>query len=290
VGIYFKGAKSDCAGALKYYQKAYSLTESIGFPTIVGISVLTSICNVLHATGKPLNALTHAQQAHNYAEHIGDIYYQAWCFYFQGICHTQLSNYWHAQHLLKKARHILATLGQQQSVLELDIINQQAEIHLLKSEYLESRKLQVTIASSCQPTSVIAIIANLNIAVIDIATGAESKNIWQNINMVQSHLKALYGYLARYTSLVADHVAAELCLRDGALGTVMAMFEKGFELCLALDTDLTLLRLERLGDLPIGMNDTQTTLRWTGIFLGLALKCKAKRQTIQAWPDFLCPR
>jgi hypothetical protein len=61
-------------------------------------------------------------------------------------------------------------------VLELTISSWQAEIHLVKSEYLESCNLQVAIASSCQPTSYNAIMANLNMVFIDIATGADSKN------------------------------------------------------------------------------------------------------------------
>jgi tetratricopeptide (TPR) repeat protein len=194
-----------------------------------------------------------------------------------------LANYWHAQHLLQKSRHILATLGQQQSVLELDMLNLQAEIHLVKSEYLEACKLQVTIASSCQPTSYRAILANLNITFIDINTGADSKIIRQNLTMTQSHLKALYGSYGRHTSLIADYVAAELCLRDGTLGTVNALFEQCFALSLDITTELAFQCLERLGDLSTGMNDIQATLRWTGIFLGLALKCKAKCQTIQAF-------
>jgi tetratricopeptide (TPR) repeat protein len=270
-------------GALKYYQKAYSLAENIGYPTIIGIQTLASICDILNITGKPSNALTHAKKAHRYAEHMGDIYLQARSLHGQGRCHMILANYWHAQCLLQKARHILATLGQQPSLLELDIINLQAEVHLVKSEYLESRKLQVTIASNCRPTSYHAVLANLNIAFIDITTGADTKIIHQNLDITQSYLEALYGYPGRHTSLTADYVAAELCLRDGAFGTVKAMFEKCFALSLTIDTDLALLCLERLGDLSIGMNDIQNTLRWTGIFLGLALKCKDKRQTIQAF-------
>ncbi|KAJ7279880.1 hypothetical protein C8J57DRAFT_1566856 [Mycena rebaudengoi] len=178
---------------------------------------------------------------------------------------------------------MLATLSQQQSVLMLDILSQQAEIHLVKSEYLQSRNLQVTIVSSCQPTSYNAILANLNIAFIDIATGADSKIIHQNLDVVQSHLKAFYGIMGRHTCLSFDFVAAELCLRDQALGTANAMFEKCFASSQDISTQLPLLCLERLGALSTAMNDIQTTLRWTGIFLGLALKCKDKCQTMQAF-------
>ncbi|KAJ7264293.1 hypothetical protein C8J57DRAFT_1718718 [Mycena rebaudengoi] len=282
LGMHLRGAKLAFVEALEYFQIAYSLAESIGYPTIVATHTLASICRILTITGKPLSALTHAQKAHNYAEHMGDIYFQALSLLLQAICHIRLANHWHAQHLLQISQHILATLGQQQSVMELDILNLQAEIHLVKSEYLESRKLQVTIASSCQPTSYKAILANLNFAFIDIASGAESKNIRQNLSITQSHLKALYGYAGRHASLAADYVAAELWLRYGALGTANALFEKCF-VSYQDFPDLALPCLERLGDISTGMNHIQTTRRWTGIFLGLALRCKDKHQTMQAF-------
>ncbi|KAJ7259618.1 hypothetical protein C8J57DRAFT_1638551 [Mycena rebaudengoi] len=281
LGVYFEYAKSDLAGALQYYQTAYSLAESTGHPTIVGYLALTGICDILVITGKPLSALTYAKEAYRYAEHIGDIYGQAWSLRLQGTSHIYLANYWHAQHLLQKSRHILATLGHQQSRLNLSILNQQAEIHLVKSEYLESRKLQVAIASSCQATSYSGILAHLNMAIINIATGADSEIIHQNLDMTRSHLRALYGYPCRYACLVADYVAAELCLCDGASGLANAMFEKCF--ASSPDIPLALLCAERLGDLSTGMNGIPTTLRWTGIFLGLALKCKDKCQTMQAF-------
>ncbi|KAJ7240903.1 hypothetical protein C8J57DRAFT_1561900 [Mycena rebaudengoi] len=283
LGLHFWGVKSDFTAALECCQTTYSLAESIGYPTIVGIHALIHMCHILNTTGKHFNALTHAKEAHRYAEHLGDIYSQAQSLWLQGGCHIQRANYWHAQYLLQKSKHILSTLGQQQSALELNILNLQAEVHLLKSDYLESRNLQVTIASRYQPTSYKAILANLNIAFIDIATGVDSKVIRQNLDMAQSYLKALYGYIGRHTCLSADLVAAELCLRDGASETASAMFAKCFASSLDIDADLALSCLERLGDPSTRMNDIQTTQRWTGILLALALKCQDKLQTMQAF-------
>ncbi|KAJ7235486.1 hypothetical protein C8J57DRAFT_1571754 [Mycena rebaudengoi] len=214
---------------------------------------------------------------------MGSMYGQAWCLHLQARCHMRLANYRHAHHLLQNSRDMLAACGQQQSAFQLSVLNNQAEILLVKSEYLASRKLQVAIASSCQPTSYKAILANLNIAFIDTATGADSKLIDKNMDNCRFHLRALYGYQATNICLVVDHAAAELCLRNGALGTANAMFEKCFALSQKISMDLQLLCLERLGDLSTGMNDISTTLRWIGIFLGLALKCKARRQTMQAF-------
>ncbi|KAJ7279520.1 hypothetical protein C8J57DRAFT_1221180 [Mycena rebaudengoi] len=223
----------------------------------------------------------YAKEAYRSSEHMGDIYGQAWSLHSQAKCHMTLANYQHAQHLLQKGEDMLTACGQHQSSLRLNILNHQAEIHLLKSEYRESRQIHLAIASSCNPTSFQAVIANLNIALIDITTGAYSKIIFQKLDMGQSHLKALYGYPGRLACFTADFAAAELHLRDGAIGPVKAMFEK----CLtsSQEPQLVLLCLERLGDHSTGMNDVQTTLRWTGIFLGLALRCKEKHKTLQAF-------
>ncbi|KAJ7252906.1 hypothetical protein C8J57DRAFT_1519698 [Mycena rebaudengoi] len=63
LGLHFQFRKSDLAGAFEYYQTAYSMVGSIGYPTTVGIHALASICNILIYSGKPLNALMHAKTA-----------------------------------------------------------------------------------------------------------------------------------------------------------------------------------------------------------------------------------
>jgi tetratricopeptide (TPR) repeat protein len=269
-------------GALKSFQRAYSLAESIGYPTIVGSNALQGICEILVMTGKPLSALMHAKEAYRSTEHMGDIYGQALCLYLQARCHQVLANYQHARHLLQNSVDMLIACHQQQSTVALNILNLQAEIHLLKSEYQESRHLQVAIASSCHQSSYDAVMANLNLALIEIATGADSKIIFQNLIMAQSHLKAIYGYLGRLACLMADLAAAELRLRDGSIGPVNAMFETCFVSSLDITPQLALLCAEWLGDLSAGINSISTTLRWGGVFLSLALKCKDKHQTMQA--------
>ncbi|KAJ7254831.1 hypothetical protein C8J57DRAFT_1656907 [Mycena rebaudengoi] len=120
------------------------------------------------------------------------------------------------------AINMLTACGQQQSSLRSNIFNHQAEIHLLKSEYGESRQLQVAIASNCHPTSYSAVLANLNIALIDIATGADSKISCQNLVMVQSGLKAVYGYLGRLACRSFHWHEWNLKYTDGGLHTMQA--------------------------------------------------------------------
>ncbi|KAJ7234115.1 hypothetical protein C8J57DRAFT_1575548 [Mycena rebaudengoi] len=69
LGAYFCGAKSDLVEALKYFQRAHSLAESIRYPTTVGQLALSSISSILNLIGKPLSALTHAKEAYR----LGDL-------------------------------------------------------------------------------------------------------------------------------------------------------------------------------------------------------------------------
>ncbi|KAJ7261969.1 hypothetical protein C8J57DRAFT_1471260 [Mycena rebaudengoi] len=282
LGMYFYLAGADFATALKYYQRAHSLAENIGYPTIVGYHVLTSICTILIITGEPLSALKHAKELHRCAVHIGNIYGQVNSLHLQARCYIGLASYWQAQHLLQYSRNMLTACGQQGTGLDINILNHQAEIHLLKSEYLESRKLQVAVASSCQPTSYSVIMANLNIAFIDTTTGVDSKLIHQNLDNCQSQLKALYGFNAKQISLIADYTAAELCLRNGDHVMANSMLEK-IVVSRDISPELALHALEKLADLSTEMNNIMTTLQWAGMLLGLALKCRDQLQIMQAF-------
>jgi hypothetical protein len=124
LGIYSQFPKSDFAGALRYYERAHSLAESIGYPTLVGKEALNCICNVLILTGKPLSALKYAKEAYRCAEHTGNMYGQARSLWLQGRCHIVLAKYWPAQYLLQKSRDMVAACGQQQSVLGIYILNE----------------------------------------------------------------------------------------------------------------------------------------------------------------------
>ncbi|KAJ7289285.1 hypothetical protein C8J57DRAFT_1459327 [Mycena rebaudengoi] len=283
LGYYFQWSESNLTEALDHYQESLSLADSNGSMTIVGHQALSDISMVLMVTGDPVGALERAKKAHRYAEHIGHIHGQVWSLYSQARCQEILAHYQHSRSLLQNARDLVISSGLEGGTLDRAIRFHEAEIHLLKSEYLESRRIQEAIASSCHPTSHHSIVAKLNIALIDTVTGADSKLLHQNLDTCQSHSKALYGFQARELSFVADLVTAELCLRDQAHASANAMFKK----CLVTSRDIaaetTLLCLERLGDFSTGMNDIQTTLQWAGMLLVLALKCKNKLQTIQAF-------
>jgi hypothetical protein len=170
--------------------------------------------------------------------------------------------------------------------------NLEAEIHLCKTEYLESHQINISIVSTLQPTGYHALMASINIALIDIATGVNSKVIFQNLETCRYHMKTFSEFktssaLEQSLLLLSlDLVTADFNLREGNHIAANALFS----VCLAspqigLLMEMMFVVLERLADLSSEMNNVQNTLRWAGIFLSLGLSVKNQLAIMKA---FLC--
>jgi hypothetical protein len=230
-----------------------------------------------------LGALGHAKKAQEYAEHLGDTYTQAISAHRQARCQLLFANYKLAETLLHNAKDLLNSCGLQGKTLDMNIKNLEAEIHLLKTEYLESRKIQVSILTSLQPTTYQAIGTNLNISLIDIAIGADSEHVQQSLNTSELYIKGLHGHMQAYMNVWLDVRSADLSLRDGAHSEAYAKFVRCFSSCHNIMLEEGLLCLERLADLSMGMTNVQTTLHWAVMYLGLASKSMDKIMTMQAF-------
>jgi hypothetical protein len=97
------------------------------------------------------------------------------------------------------------------------------------------------------------------------------------------HCRTLYGFLKAALDVATDHRLAELCLRNGDLGTANVIFTRSFAWSQKCDMVTATASLERLADLSTGMNNIQTTIGWAGIFLVLALRSKDRLATMKAF-------
>ncbi|KAJ7272501.1 hypothetical protein C8J57DRAFT_1318941, partial [Mycena rebaudengoi] len=140
-----------------------------------------------------------------------------------------------------------------------------AEIYLLKTEYMDSRKLQAqriqTInASKVGQEGYQAIVTKANIALIDTAIGADSKTILDNLDNCRRYIKGLHGIQQRGLSLLLDQRLADLFLRDGDHTAANILLAQTFAAAQFIDKEQALICLERLADLSTGMGSIETTL------------------------------
>ncbi|KAJ7263741.1 hypothetical protein C8J57DRAFT_1230941 [Mycena rebaudengoi] len=283
LGAYWSAAQSDRFGGLEYYEKALSLANRCGSPTVVGQRALCMISQVLTITGSLHDAQKHAARAQEYAEALGGLYSQAHALYLQARCQVMFANFSKAQMLHKEAAWLVISCGLEGCTLHSHLQMLAAELHLLKTEYLESRHIEVSTAATMKEIVYNSILANLNIALIDIASGIESQLIKKNLDQCQRHCGLLYGFLKADLECVTDHRFAELFLRDGDLGTANVIFTRSFAWSEKSDTEVATACLERLADISTGMNDIHTTIAWAGIFLVIALRSKNKLATMKAF-------
>jgi hypothetical protein len=230
-----------------------------------------------------LNALEHAKRGQEYAEHLGDIYTQARCLCQQAFCLLILGNYRQAQLFLQNARDFVESCGLQEGLLDAHAINHEAEIHLLKTEYLESRHIQVSITFHVQPTTVAAIVANLNIAFIDTITGIDSKLIHKHLDSSCLFIKKLHRLDQTLLGNLTNQILADLTHRDGDHTTAHVLLSQTFASVQETDVQVTLECLSRLADLSTELSNIRTTMHWAGIFLSLALMSKDRLAIMKAF-------
>ncbi|KAJ7253147.1 hypothetical protein C8J57DRAFT_1660242 [Mycena rebaudengoi] len=283
LGAYQTYAQCDMFSGLAYFQKALASADSTGSPSTVGQKALCVISQLMSMSGNLHGALKHAMRAQEYAVALGGIYLQAQSLHSQVNCHLMSTNFSKAQMLVKEAIVLLISCGLEGCRLDLHLQNLAAEIHLLKTEYHESRDIQISTVATCKSTTYASILSNLNIALIDIACGTDSGLITENLGQCQLHSRSLYGLLKAHIEPVIDHRLAELCLRDGNLNTANVTFTRCFARSLEFSIETAIACLERLADLSTGMNNIQTTIGWAGIFLVLALRHNNKLAMMKAF-------
>ncbi|KAJ7246446.1 hypothetical protein C8J57DRAFT_1241496 [Mycena rebaudengoi] len=284
LGVHVLWGNSGVRTALDFFQESISLSDTSGSPSVVGHQCLVTISQMMITSGNRAVALEYAKKAEEYAYFLGDIYGQAFALTIQGRCYVLLANHQCAQILLQNATNLLHSCGLKDSFLAVQIQNLMAEIHLLKTQYQESRDIQVLILSNLQPQTYHAIATNLNIVSIDTATGVDSEIIKSAIDTCCLSIKSLHGYTQTHMYLWIDLRLAEIFLQDGDHTAAYELFARTFTSASAQDTFIeeVLLCLERLADLSTNMNNIQNTLRWAGIYFALASKSKELLATMKA--------
>ncbi|KAJ7247470.1 hypothetical protein C8J57DRAFT_1240798 [Mycena rebaudengoi] len=86
--VYWGMARSDILGGLVHFQKALSLADSTGSPSVVGQRALSMISHYMLIIGNLYGAQKHAMRAQEYVEALGGIYPQALSLYYQARCQT----------------------------------------------------------------------------------------------------------------------------------------------------------------------------------------------------------
>jgi tetratricopeptide (TPR) repeat protein len=189
-------------------------------------------------------AQVHANEAQRLAIISADLYGEALALHIEAPCCYALGNYTRAMSLCIRARDLLGFCDMSHGTLDCDIMSCQADIHLLKSEYVEARSIHTGILEGTSIQDPYGYgFALLSVAEIDAMVGAPKDDVQRNCNRARKILNTLGQPRG---AAMCDHILADLYLREGKSLAAKTILERCTKL--TLKSQITSYCLERLGN------------------------------------------
>jgi tetratricopeptide (TPR) repeat protein len=264
--------KHDIPTAKKLCETAISLAHSTG-NTRRHSHGLNTFAWIKFHLGDYSAAQSHAYESQRLARISADNYGEASALSIEAICYGTIGNYKQSISLSNRARDLLGLCGMSGGTLEHHLMNTQAEIHNLKSEYVDARNIysKTLQQTSGEKASYIYSAALRNVAEIDVSTGAPKEDVQKNCDTARELFRGA-GYVREVTT--CDMILADLYLREQNLQAAKTLFEQCPKLSLRNSQIMTYC-LERLGDASRwGTHDLGSS--WTTVFLVHSLRQKEK--------------
>ncbi|KAF8143641.1 hypothetical protein K438DRAFT_1783581 [Mycena galopus ATCC 62051] len=242
-------------------------------------------CNVLIAigwlkfrAGDLSAALVHARAA----QHSTDMYDKARANRLGAVCSRCLGKYQDSAVQLSNARELLRTCGRSTAFLAQIITLEQGTIHSSKSEYAQARNIftRLFAATSFDDKPLLYAHALLDIARIDIAIGAPTKDVLHNLGTAH----AIFSSSANFHSLAitdCEIVKATVELRKENFGAAKVRFQQCLNSVWGTNREIQCSCLEHLANIkawPV----TENQYTWPTIYLSSACNSKQKLDLHQA--------
>jgi tetratricopeptide (TPR) repeat protein len=218
-------------------------------------------------------AKEYAHESQRLARISANFFREAVALSIEAICLYTLGDYKQSISLCERARDLLGHCNMSGGELDYLIVNNLAEVHKLKSEYVEARNIHSRLlqeaAENQDPYN--HALAILNIAEIDVAIGVPQQNVQSNI-LPARKLFDTRRFGVQVT--LCDIILADLALREGNTSVAESILEKCTGPSIA-DPQIISYCLERLGDVS-RWKVLHRTSSWTTVYLVHSLKLKEK--------------
>ncbi|KAF7362818.1 ATPase-AAA-core domain-containing protein [Mycena venus] len=275
VGSYYYYHRKDPSTAMNYVHKALALSQSSANASQQS-GILNLIATFTHKTGDIFAAQKRAQEAGRLATLCGDLYEEARAQKTEAACCTSRSNFQAALPLLSRAQTLLELCGMSDGNLNLQIKNQEAQVHLLKSEYAEAldHHNQVIKIISEEERPVNYGFSLVNIAEIGVLMGTDEHDVLTTLEKA----KTIFNTFHYHAELeYCDMILADLMLRGGNMPAAKIVFEKSIRSSWGKDDEATSYCLDRVGNVSRwSATDLKWAFTWAVIYLGYAQRSRQK--------------
>jgi tetratricopeptide (TPR) repeat protein len=216
-------------------------------------------------------ALLYACEAQRVASISANLFREAAALRVGASALYRLGDYERSISFCNQARHLLGLCGLSGGQLENGIMNIQAEVHKLKSEYVEARDIHSGLLHEApkHEDSYHQGLALLNIAEIDVSIGASEHDVQRNIEAARKEFTTI-GRIDVLT--MCETILADLYLREGNVIAAESLLQKCMRFT-RTEPQIISYCLERLGDVS-RWNVPHCGSSWTTVYLLHSLKFK----------------
>jgi tetratricopeptide (TPR) repeat protein len=217
---------------------------------------------------------TYAYKARRLARISADLHREARALYIEAMSWLQLGNYKQAVCNCKRARNLLGLSGMSGSNLDCHLMNTQAEVHKIKSEYVEAGRIYACILqeTSADQEPYVFALALVNLAENSVSVDCPADEVQRNIEKARKIFQ--HKRLSREETMCEVTLAA-LYLREQKTHDAKTIFERCFTLSQGNNSETMFYCLEHLGDVTC-WTAIPLMCWWTMILLVHSLKSKSK--------------
>ncbi|KAJ7457430.1 hypothetical protein FB451DRAFT_1509709 [Mycena latifolia] len=273
-------ANNDIPRGTYYAQSGLSLSISTGYTKGQG-DILATLAWIKWRAGDYLGSWEHAYESRMLARISGNLFMEAYVLRFESMCWNTLGSYNKSIILANRARDLLSLCAMSGGQLDTYILSTQAEVHLLKSEYVAACTIHTQLLHTAQidqsPFYHASVL--LTMAQIDVEIGALIDGVVRNLDTAKqlfSNIKQSRGIL------LCDVVIAALEVNVGDLPNAMSLFQACLKYAWGQYTDAVSYCLEELGNTTLWVAMDHPSYNWTVTFLVHSLRSKRKLEIHKA--------
>ncbi|KAJ7187407.1 hypothetical protein C8R46DRAFT_1207353 [Mycena filopes] len=270
LAYYYLERKVNVRTAQKYCERALSLARTTGNDTSQANS-LHRLAWIHWHLGDYSAAEVYAAKSQSLARLSGDLFREAQGLHIEGVCLTELGRYTRAISCCAGALALVRACGMSSGGLAYTVASSLAEVHKMKSEYIEARNIHNRVLlETLENDQHSHAYALFNLVDIDMATGNFGDDVRDSLQKAYSIFEKLKDDGAVQWCKI---LRADLELGTGDPAAARTSLENGLKFSLGKNTEMILHCLGRLGNITT-WSDIEGMHHWPIVFLAQAAKVK----------------
>ncbi|KAJ7795068.1 hypothetical protein B0H13DRAFT_1935030 [Mycena leptocephala] len=271
---YYFNSAHDITKAEDFYGRALSVASQCSSDTSK-VRPLGHLALMALFRGNHLRALQLAQETYRIARASGNIEGELKGIHRQAQCYGSMGDFTRCIQVLEEGKEMIIGAGLQGGLKESLLMNTEAELYQIKTEYSDARRVHEAILH--QTSAVLSPVeyghALLNIAFLDVVTGASTDVVSRKLDAAIALFRNTQ--YSRGISL-CEHCHADLLLREGDATGARVEYMRIFAAAYTRDNELACYCLERLADPKNTVHAGQESARWAIVFFAFALRPRVR--------------